>query len=464
VGREIMSLKTRTCILLLLVTALVLPAAAADRTTLRPGWNLFSTQQDIEMGRRLSRDFESRVQVVNQSNASAYIDALGKQLAVHAPGERFPYEFKIIDDDRIDAFALPGGYVYVTSGLMQSLQSEPELAGIIAHEIGHVVLRHGTQQVSNSYRTRNPARSRISVQTVMDDLNITADSDSLVFKHSREAERQADLLGTQIMLDTGFDPRQMTQAFQRIANENSDLTGDFFNNHPTPPNRVATIRNEMQKMGGMPRNLRGDSPDFHSVQEHLFTAANDSWRYDNRNDRNDNRSNTPSNRMVTHRWRDMEFRYPENWRIEEEADGLYAAPEDGFVSGSLAYGMRIASFQPTDNRLFGRTPFAAPNDRSDGTTLTRATNLLIDELQRSNPAMRVVRSHPGRRVDGQSGMVTELSNDSPLGGRETNWLVTVMRPDGSLDYFVGVAPERDFSHYQSVFDQIISSVRFTPTW
>jgi predicted Zn-dependent protease len=121
------------------------------------------------MGRRLSGDFESRVRVVDQSNSSAYIDALGKQLAVHAPGERFPWQFKIIDDDTIDAFALPGGFIYVTRGLMQSLHSEPELAGILAHEIGHVVMRHGTQQISNAYRSRTSARGRVTVQTVMND-------------------------------------------------------------------------------------------------------------------------------------------------------------------------------------------------------------------------------------------------------------------------------------------------------
>jgi len=379
---------------------------------------------------------------------------------VHAPGARFPYQFKIINDDRIDAFALPGGYIYVTSVLIQSLQNEPELAGIVAHEIGHVAMRHGTEQVSNAYRGRNAARGSISVQAAMDDLNVTADPNSLVFLHSRDAEREADLIGTQIMVDTGFDPRQMTQAFQRLSNEGSALTRNLFANHPNPTNRVATVRNEMQKMGGVPRNLRGDSPDFHSVQNHLLASNNDYPRYDRR-DNDDMRADLPSRQTVTYRARDMEFRYPENWRVDEESDGLYVAPADGFVSGSLAYGMRIASFQPTDNRFFGRTPFTTPNDRNDGTMLTRATDQLIDELQRSNPGMRVVRTQPGRRVDGLNGMVTELSNDSPAGGRETDWLVTVLRPDGSLSYFVGVAPQRDFSRYQSTFDQIISSVRFT---
>src|SRR5207247_694649 len=126
-------------------------AMAADRTVIRPGWNLFSTQQDIEMGRSLADQVESAMTLSNQNNANTYIYALGKQLAAQAPGDHYPWQFKIINDDRINALALPGGYVYVTRGLIEAGSSEPELAGILAHEMAHVVLRHGSQQLSRAY-------------------------------------------------------------------------------------------------------------------------------------------------------------------------------------------------------------------------------------------------------------------------------------------------------------------------
>jgi hypothetical protein len=164
---------------------------------------------------------------------------------------------------------------------------------------------------------------------------------------------------------------------------------------------------------------------------------------------------------VLYQGRDIEFRYPNNWRVSEEGDSISVAPDLGIVSGSLAYGMTIAMFDPRDSQYYGRNSFSTPGgSRVDSTTLSRATDQLIDHLQQSNPSMRVVRNSERRRVDGQQAMVTELTNESPVGGNETDWLVTVLRPNGMLRYFVGVAPQQEISQYRSAFDQIVSSVRF----
>src|SRR4029077_2342509 len=146
--RPLMPSTAKSVFVLLLTISLVALPALAERTNLKQGWNLFSVQQDIEMGRQLSQDAEGSFSIVSDSYPNAYIQALGSQLAVHAPGTRFPYQFKIIDDPKIDAFALPGGTIYVTSGLIKAAPTEPQLAGVLAHEIAHVVMRHATQQVS----------------------------------------------------------------------------------------------------------------------------------------------------------------------------------------------------------------------------------------------------------------------------------------------------------------------------
>src|SRR5438094_1751276 len=134
-----------------LMLAVALTAYAADsRTKLKPGWNLFSPQQDVDMGREVSKEAESQLQIVNDRQAATYIDALGKRLAAHAPGEKYPYQFKIVNDTAINAFALPGGFIYVNRGAIDAADSENQIAGVIAHEIGHVVLRHGTNHVSKA--------------------------------------------------------------------------------------------------------------------------------------------------------------------------------------------------------------------------------------------------------------------------------------------------------------------------
>jgi beta-barrel assembly-enhancing protease len=438
---------------------LALPVLA-DRTSLKQGWNLFTVQQDIEMGRELAEEAGNTLTFVNESYALGYIQALGNQLASRAPGTKYPYQFKVVKDEKVNAFALPGGYIYVTTGLIEAAQSEPQLAGILAHEIGHVVMRHGTQQVSKAWSDENPStvRSRVTVGNVMSDLDIGFDSNSLVLKYSPEAERQADLVATQILYDTGFDPRQLTVAFQRLEKQRADVTGDFFDDHPRVMNRATRVRREIQNMGGLRANLRGDSPDLHKAQDRLRNSGTASV-IDNEVGR-PGTPDLPSTRMVSYQGRDLSFRYPSNWRVSEDNDVITAAPPEGTVSGELAYGMRIAIFEPQGNGFLGQNSLSAPRATADKTTLSRATDDLLEYLRRSNPNIKVVGSEERGRVDGQPSMTIELTNDSPTGGKETDWLVSVLRPDGLLYYFVGVAPQHEFSRYESTFEQMIASVRF----
>jgi beta-barrel assembly-enhancing protease len=440
-------------ILLVTISMLALPALA-DRTQLKQGWNLFTTQQDIEMGRQLATEADRTYSLVTDSYSVGYIQALGSQLAAHAPGTKFPYQFKIVNDSDINAFALPGGTIYVTSGLIEAVQNEPQLAGILAHELGHVVMRHATQQISKELdQNGTSTRTRVNVGNVLSQLDIGLGygSDSLIVKYSPEFERQADLVATQILYDANFDPRQMTQAFQRLQNQSSGSTAEFFENHPSAANRAARVRRELQNMGGLRTNLRGDSPDLHTTQNRLGGVVADSGTT----------TELPSTRMVSYQGRDFSIRYPSNWRVSEDGDIVTIAPSNGSVSGDLAYGMRIAVFEPR-NTYFPQNSLNAQgtSSRTDRTTLSQATDELLDDLRQSNPNMRVVRTEERGRVDGEPSITMDITNDSPIGGRETDWLVTVLRPDGLLYYFIGVAPQRDFNRYEPTFEQMIASVRF----
>jgi len=261
------------------------------------------------------------------------------------------------------------------------------------------------------------------------------------------------------MADTGFDPQQMVQFFQTVTNDRSNRTADFFDNHPNVVNRAANVRSELQRLGGLQGNVRGDSPDFHSVQEKLLALNTNSWPSVS-DRRTSAQADLPSARMIAYRNRDIEFRYPENWQVLDQGGSISIGPTNGFVSGSLAYGMTVATFEPQSNRPFGRNSFSVPGVARDTSSLSSATDQLLEDLRQSNPNMRVVRSNQQTRVDGSPAMVTQLSNDSPLGGTETNWLVTTLRPSGLLRYFVGVAPQREFGQYQNAFEQIVASVRF----
>jgi Zn-dependent protease with chaperone function len=443
-----------------LILAITLTAYAADsRTKLKPGWNLFSPQQDVEMGREVSQQAERELQILNDRQANTYIDALGKQLAAHAPGEKYPYQFKIVNDKAINAFALPGGFVYINRGVIEAADSEAQVAGVIAHEIGHVALRHGTNQASKAYVAQAPLSilggvlGSNSVGGVLAQLGVSFAASSILLKYSRSAETQADVMGTQILYDSGYDPKAMVEFFEKIQAESKGRAIEFFSDHPNPENRISNVQHEIQRLGGMPANARRDSPDFRTVKMTVGSMsaprksgnpAGGGRTTDNRGGRPD----APSGRMIAFNGQDIQFRYPDNWRQSGQGNAaIMAAPDGGIINGALAYGMMIAVFE-SDYHGQGRI------------SLEEATDQLLNDLQRSNPNMRIARSHERIRVGGRQAYLTEASNQSPAGGRETDWIITTFSPDGDLYYFVGVAPQNEFSKYSRAFEDIIDSVKF----
>jgi hypothetical protein len=126
------------------------------RTVLKPGWNMFSTEQDIEVGQQVSREAERQLPMLNDSRVDSYLNELGQRLTAHAPGAKFPYAFKAVNDKAINAFALPGGPIYIHRGVIEAADNEAQLAGVMAHEASHVALRHGTNQASKASAAQMP--------------------------------------------------------------------------------------------------------------------------------------------------------------------------------------------------------------------------------------------------------------------------------------------------------------------
>ena len=452
------SKNSRVGAILAVILAVALTTYAADsRSKLKPGWNLFSPQQDIEMGREVARQAERELPVLNDRQANAYIDALGRRLAAHAPGEKYPYQFKIVNDASINAFALPGGFVYVNRGAVEAADTEAQIAGVLAHEISHVALRHGTNQASKAYVAQAPLAilggvlGSNSVGGVLAQLGVSFATSSLLLKYSRDAESQADLMGSQILYDSGYDPRAMVEFFEKIQKESRGRAVQFFSDHPNPENRISNVQHEIERLGGITPTALRDSPDFHNVKMSLASlpaprgsnARAGSRPSDNRSGRPD----VPSGRMVTYNGQDIQFRYPDNWRQYGQGSAITIAPDGGIINGALAHGMMISTFE-ADYHGQGRI------------SLEEATDQLLNDLRRSNPDMRMTRSHERINVGGRAGYLVEASNQSPSGGRETDWIITTISPDGQVYYFVGVAPQNEFNRYSGAFQDIIDSARF----
>jgi hypothetical protein len=454
----------RRAVALVASLALVLaPVAWADRTHLKPGWNLFSPQQDVQIGQQVSRDAERKLPMLNDSRVDSYLNNLGRRLAAHAPGERFPYQYKCVNNGAINAFALPGGFIYINRGVIEAADTEAQLAGVMAHETSHVALRHGTNQASKAYAWQVPlgvlggALGSNSVGAVLAQVGAGFAMNSVFLKYSRTDESQADIMGTQILYDSGYDPRAMAQFFEKIqAQSKGKNPPEFFSDHPSPDRRIERVDEEVDKLGGPPPGYKTDSPEFQQIKRYVKSLppppkGSRPAASSGSGSSSGGKPPRPANRFRSFENDTLRMNYPDNWRSAGQGNAWSFAPQGGVLDdgrghAALAYGMIVNIYDPH-------------NDSGAPITLEDATDKLIDDLRHSNPGMRLVRSHERVRLSGQNALSTYLSNDSPAGGRETDWLVTVLRPEGLL-YFVCVAPERDYGDYSRAFEAMLDSVRF----
>ena len=153
----------------------------------------------------------------------------------------------------------PGGFLYVNRGTIEAADNEAELAGVIAHEIGHVALRHGTNQASKSYLAQAPlGHSRFRsweatpLPAILAQVGTSFAASSILLKYSRDDERQSDLMGAQILYDASYDPRYVAQFFEKL--DSKGRGSDFFSSHPNPDNRIQNINTEIRKLGSIPDN------------------------------------------------------------------------------------------------------------------------------------------------------------------------------------------------------------------
>jgi predicted Zn-dependent protease len=259
-----------------LVFATIQLCWAADRTALKPGWNLFTPEQDIQVGQEASRKVEQQLPLLRDERVDNYLDALGKRLAVHAPGYKYPYQYRAVNDEAINAFALPGGFIYINRGVIEAADNEAQLAGVMAHETSHVALRHGTAQATKASAWQIPlsllgAATGNSLGGLLTQLGAGFTLNSVLLKYSRDDESQADVLGTQILYDSGYDPRALAQFFEKIeAESKGKQPAQFFSDHPNPGNRTERVSEEVDKLGGPEPDYRTDSDDFHSIKVYLM--------------------------------------------------------------------------------------------------------------------------------------------------------------------------------------------------
>ncbi len=444
------------CIMLF---ALLVPSGWAQRTELKPGFNIFSSAEDVEMGRQVAAEAERELNLIDDALLGEYINRLGQQLATVTPFEPYAYQFTLVNDSAINAFALPGGFIYINRGIIEAADREAEVVGVLAHEIGHVALRHGTNQASKSYIAQAPLAilgglfgGGGGVGSILTELGIGFGANSIFLKFSRDAERQADLLGAQILYDAGYDPKGMTEFFEKLEADAGNPGSEFFSSHPNPGNRLGDVAEEIERLGAPPATYLDNFSEFRRVKDRLgdVPEALPPDRDRTRSDPGPQRPpELPSRRYQTYQSAGFQMIFPVNWVVRETDDSVSFAPEGGFAteSGGLGYGMLVSTFQPS-------------RDRRGRLTLEDATDQLIANLHRANPSMRIGQGYRRERLSGRDALSVGIASESPFTGPERDWLVTAFGAGGRFYYFIAVTPEAAFDRYEETFGRIFNSIRF----
>ena len=421
--------------------------------------NQYSLEQEIQLGRQGVAEVERKLKLLPADHPmSKYIASLGTELADHAPGFKFPYTFKVVREKSINAFALPGGPIYVHTGLIEAA-TESELAGVMGHEISHVVMRHSTRQASRQMKAQLPLAILGGALGMgvggwagaLAQTGISFASGSVFMKYSRDAETEADIVGAQIIYDAGYDPQAIVSFFKKLKEQSGKGNGpQFLSSHPDPGNRAQDITRILSRFPPK-KYQQSESAEYLAAKKALA-------------DVNGGQSNpepaVPLARLSVSKIADSQFKsfqhsaytisYPASWRLNgNSASSVTIYPEGGLGPTSLAYGVMISGFQPKTTA---------------SKELDAAMRELIADIEQTNPDLKLYTSPqvftlsalPARRLD-WSGKSPVVEKGEPL--KERVRLVALQSKSGVILYAVFVAPDVDFDSLWPTFERILNSLQ-----
>ncbi|MGA9997781.1 MAG: M48 family metalloprotease [Pyrinomonadaceae bacterium] len=456
---------------LMAVAIFALPITGIAQTKISYHSNKYKITDDVQLGREAAQQAEQQMPILNDAEATNYVSNVGERLVQNIPEEfqhpEFRYYFKIVNARDINAFALPGGPMYVNRGMIEAARTEGEMAGVMAHELSHVALRHGTAQATKGQKygllagiagiagtiIAGPAAGQIAQGAI----------GAYFLKFSREYETEADVLGAQIMARSGYDPRDLANMFKTIEQQSGGSgSPQFLSDHPSPANRYARINQEAQYL--RITNPVRDTGEFRRIQSRLrgmgrapsmAEIAQSGQRYPSSGE-GGGTSNYPSNARIGSRVEYPSTRYqtytegnlfrvnvPSNWRELQAQSSVTFAPEGAYDSqGTFTHGVMIGVAQAQSNNL------------------QQATNNFIQGLAQSNRNLRQQGGYQRGTMAGRNALALTLSNTNEITGRPENVIVyTTLMSNGNLFYLIGAAPQNEFRNYQGVFQNVVRSIQ-----
>jgi hypothetical protein len=379
----------------------------------------------------------------------------------------YEYSFTPVNLKDINAFALPGGPMFVNRGMFDAAAAEGEVVGVMAHELAHVLLRHGTANMS---KAQNPWLQIGQIAGVVGGAMVGGAAGSaiaqgsqfglgtLMLRYSRDFEKQADLLGAQIMARAGYDPRALGRMFETIAAESKGSGGSpqWMSSHPNPGNRTQYINKEADTLTVA---SAADTSGFEPIKAAFASLPAPKGAGDSARAREGGEApasvGTPGQPVPqpSAQYKDIsggkvfEASVPSNWTAVPSKSSIKVVPQNGYgqLKGETVFSHGVE---------FGVTKAATRN-------LQEATNTWLKAVAQSNPELRLAGEQQAIKMSQRSAIATPLVNPSPLGGQERIGLYTTFLADGTLFYYLTVVPDKEASAFQEAFQRIGQSIKLT---
>jgi hypothetical protein len=451
-----------------LLTLVLCTVVVSAQTKITPPKNKYSPADDVKLGEEAAAEVRREYPIIEDGRIDSYLDELGRRLVAVAPAElnrpEFQYSFTPVNLKDINAFALPGGPMFVNRGMFDAANTEGEVVGVMAHELSHVLLRHGTANATKAEGFQIGALAGAIAGAVIGGGWGQAIAQGSQFglgtwlmKYSREYEKQADLLGSQLMARAGYDPGDLAHMFETIQKEGDGAPPQWLSSHPNPGNRSQYIAQEASQLRIA---RRADESGFEPAKRRFASlppakSMAELARSSGGRGRGEGSASVgtvgepvppPAGQYRTVRGGQLfEAAVPNNWTPVGSTNSVKYVPQNG-------YGEFRGQIVLTHGVELGVA-------RASSRDLRQATETLIASFLQGNPDMRVAGNPATIRLSGRTGLGTPLIGRSVLGGEERVGVYTTFLADGNLFYYATVAPDRDVDRYGPTFDRIGQSIR-----
>ncbi len=456
----------------LLVSLPAFPQGPQHQAVVQVQKTSLTRDQELQIGKQFAAQVEREMEVVQNPKIESWLNQIGQKLAKTPEANNYPYYFKLVNDDSINAFALPGGPMYVHTGLIKAADNEAEVAGVLAHEMSHVALRHGAAQITKQQRygalfsiigalggtLTSDQNGNCGMLCQITQAGTSLGQNSLLMKFSRGYEHDADLNGARMMAAAGYNPIELPKFFEKLqaqqgtANEPKGLAL-WLSSHPGTGSRIQYVSQDIKFYPK--RSYSTNTGEFAEIKQLIAKIPPPKMQPGKLIAAKDNpapRTNLPIG-LKDYSANGFSIAYPSSWQVGQPEPGssVYMVPQGGAVNGQNG-GTELINGAMVD--------YYVPQAGASATKLEASTKEFLDSMQKSDTNMKVERSQQVT-IGGKPGLRTKLTTKTSAQSEpdQVVYLYSVARDEGLWYMAQAEQPSRQ-NELEPLFRQMIDTLQF----